>query len=369
VSSPRIPSHIAGITPYVPGKPVEEVERELNLAGSIKLASNENPFGASPLAVDAIRRAASGVNRYPDGGGFYFKQKLAKRLGVAENQVILGNGSTEIVEILSRTFLGAEGAAVIADQAFVMYRLAVAAVNGRAKIVPLREMTHDLPAMADAITPDVKLVFIANPNNPTGTAVGRTELESFLDRVPAGVLVVLDEAYREYAEAEPSYPDGLALLREGRPLAVLRTFSKIYGLAGLRLGYALTGADVAAAVEKVRSPFNTSSLAQAAGMAALDDQEHVRISREMTLIERDFLQGELARRGHDFTPSVANFVLVRTPAPAERVFQELLRLGVIVRPMAAYNFPTSLRVTIGTRAENERFLEAFGQVLGGRSGA
>lgn len=369
MSSPRVPSHIAGITPYVPGKPVEEVERELNLEGSIKLASNENPFGAAPKAVEAIRSAASGVNRYPDGGGYYLRRKLAERLGVASGQVILGNGSTEIVEILSRTFLGAEGAAVIADQAFVMYRLAVTAVNGRSKIVPLKENTHDLEAMAAEITPDVKLVFIANPNNPTGTAVGRRELERFLDRVPSGVLVVLDEAYKEYAEAEPSYPDGVALLREGRPLAVLRTFSKIYGLAGLRLGYALTSPEVVQAVEKVRSPFNTSSLAQAAGMAALDDEEHVRSSRERTLVERDFLQGELARRGYSFTPSVANFVLVDTAAPAERVFQELLRLGVIVRPMAAYNFPASLRVTIGTRAENERFLAALGQVLGGRTGA
>jgi histidinol-phosphate aminotransferase len=357
-----VPAHIRGIEPYVPGKPIEELERELGLRNSIKLASNENPLGPSPLAVEAVRRAAAGLNRYPDGGGFHLRERLAAEHGVAPGEIILGNGSTEIVELLARTFLGPDGAAVVADQAFIMYRIAVTAVNGRARVVPLRDMRHDLPAMAAAVGPDVRLVYIANPNNPTGTCVLRGELDALFEAIPQDVVVVLDEAYRDYV-ADPGYPDGLDDLRRGRSIAVLRTFSKIHGLAGLRIGYALTSAAVVDAVERVRSPFNTSALAQSAALAALEDRAHVRASREMNARERDFVQGEMARRGWRFTPTSANFVLLDLGRDAGPVYRALLARGVIVRPMAAYNFPSSLRVTIGTRTENARFLEALDEVL------
>ena len=359
----KIPSNIDRIEPYVPGKPISEVEREMGLRDTIKLASNENPLGPSPAALRAAREALDGCNRSPDGSGYYLRMRLARMHDVPADQILLGNGSTELVEILARTFLGQDGNGVMADQAFIMYRIAVMAVNGNATVVPLDGMRHDLPAMAAAVGDRTRLVFIANPNNPTGTHVGHRDLAAFLDSVPPDLLVVVDEAYREYVEA-PDYPDTLALLGQGRRLAILRTFSKVYGLAGLRLGYAVTTPEVRAAAEKVRSPFNTSNLAQAAGQAALDDQDHVVRSREHNRRELRFVQDELASRRVPFVPSVANFVLVDTGRDADEVFMDLLRLGVIVRPMRAYNLPTCLRVTVGTHTENLRFLQALDLALG-----
>ena len=354
----KIPSNIDRIEPYLPGKPIEEVERELGLQGSIKLASNENPLGPSPRALHAAHDMLSGANRYPDGGGYYLRARLAERHHLPMDQIILGNGSTELVEIFARTFLGAEGSAVMADQAFIMYRIAVMTVNGNARVVPLKAMRHDLSSMAEAIDESTRIVFIANPNNPTGTQVTHRELADFMNRVPPDLLVVVDEAYREYVET-PDYPDTLSMLAQGRRMAILRTFSKIYGLAGLRLGYALTTSEVRLAAEKVRSPFNTSSLAQAAALAALDDQDHVDRSRAHNTRELRYLQDELRRRGVPFTESVANFVLVDTGTDSDLVFARLLRLGVIVRPMSAYNLPSCVRVTVGTHDENVRFLEAL----------
>jgi len=360
----KVPDNIARIQPYVPGKPVEEVERELGLPDTVKLASNENPLGPSPLAVEAVRRETTGVNRYPDGSGYYLRQRLSALHGVPMDQIMLGNGSTELVEIFSRTFLGADGNAVMADQAFIMYRLAVLAVNGNAVLVPLSRMRHDLEAMAAHVDASTRLVFIANPNNPTGTYVTHEEVARLLERIPDDVLLVLDEAYREYVEA-PDYPDSLRLLQTGRRVAILRTFSKIHGLAGLRLGYALTTPDVRAAAEKVRSPFNTSSVAQAAGLAALDDEAHVASSREHNTRELAYLQERLAARGVRFVPSVANFVLVDTGLDGDEVFSRLLHDGVIVRPMRAYNLPTCIRVSVGLRDENDRFLAALDRALPG----
>ncbi len=359
----KVPDNIARIQPYVPGKPVEEVERELGLPDTVKLASNENPLGPSPRALEAVRQETGGVNRYPDGSGYYLRQRLSDIHGVPMDQIMLGNGSTELVEILSRTFLGRDGNAVMADQAFIMYRLAVMAVNGNAVLVPLDpRMRHDLEAMADRVDPSTRIVFIANPNNPTGTYVTHDEVTRLAERVPDDVLLVLDEAYREYVEAR-DYPDSLRLLHAGRRMAILRTFSKIHGLAGLRLGYALTTADVRAAAEKVRSPFNTSSVAQAAGLAALDDEAHVTASREHNTRELAYLQESLAARGIGFVPSVANFVLVETGRDGDEVFSRMLRDGVIVRPMRAYNLPTCIRVSVGLRQENDRFLAALDRIL------
>ena len=358
----RIPDHVLRIAPYVPGKPLEEAARQTGLPDIVKLASNENPLGPSPRAVEAIHREAARVHRYPDGSGYVLRQALASRHRFAPSQVVLGNGSTEIVEIVAKTFLGAGRTAVVADPAFIMYRIAVLAMNAPLVSVPLRDDRHDLLAMAGACDARTALVYIGNPNNPTGTFVGRDAVSAYLARVPPHVLTIIDEAYFDYVQ-DPDYPDCLELLREGQNLLVLRTFSKIHGLAGLRVGYGITSVDVARALEAVRSPFNTSALAQAGALAALEDSDHVARSRAENARECLFLQSELARRRLDFIPSVANFVLVRTGMGGEEMHQKLLRQGVIVRPMEAYGYKDAVRVTIGTHPENQRFLEALDQVL------
>jgi histidinol-phosphate aminotransferase len=360
---PLPPDHIRQIKPYEPGKPVEEVERELGLSDTIKLASNENPFGPSPLAVKAIQRAVEQANRYPDGGGYYLRMELAHRHGLSPEQIILGNGSTELVEILARSYLGLHGNAVISEQAFIMYRIAVQAVNGNSIMVPMAGRTHDLDAMAAAVNRDTRLIFVANPNNPTGTVVGPGPVERLVKATPAGTLLVLDEAYREYVEGFADYPDTVPLLRAGAPVVILRTFSKIYGLAGLRLGYGLAPEAVVRELHKVRSPFNTSSLAQAAALAALDDDHHVEESRQRNREGLEMLERGLGRLGFQVTPSVTNFILTESGMPAREAFERLLRVGVIVRPMEGYGFSRGLRVSVGTREENQRVLDAFDRAL------
>ncbi len=358
----RIPRHLRSFTAYVPGKPIEEVERQLGIRDAVKLASNENPLGPSPKAAEAIRQVAGRVHRYPDGNGYALRQALAARLAVPAAQIVLGNGSTELVELLAKAFLADGDGAVVADQAFIMYRIAVAAMAAPLTLVPLRDDRHDLRAMAEACDGRTSLVYVANPNNPTGTYVTRLEMEDYFRRVPPHVLTVLDEAYLDYVEAA-DFPDGLELLKGGKSLAVLRTFSKIHGLAGMRIGYAATLKDVAAALESVRSPFNTSVPAQAAALAALGDTAHVARSRTENARGARFLQEELSRRGVGFVPTVANFLLVRTGVSGEDMHQRLLRLGVIVRPMEAYGYPDGIRVSIGTGEELRKFLEALDRVL------
>jgi len=360
--SVRIPDHIRDITPYVPGKPIDEAEREVGVRQAVKLASNENPLGPSPRAVTAIRDVAGRVHRYPDAGGQALRAALASRLGVPAGQIVLGNGSTEIVELLAKTLLSDGSGAIVASQAFIMYRIAVRAMGAPLREVPLVGHRHDLRAMADACGPRTAIVYIGNPNNPTGTYITRAEMDEFLARLPGTVLVVLDEAYRDYVEAA-DYPDGLDDLRKGRSVAVLRTFSKIYGLAGLRIGYAAMSDELAAAVERVRSPFNTSVIGQIAALAALDDVDHVARSREENARERAFLTQEVARRDVTCIPSVANFLLIETPVDGQDLYTRLLNQGVIVRPMGAYGFPRGLRVSVGTRSENLRFLAALDTAL------
>jgi histidinol-phosphate aminotransferase len=289
------------------------------------------------------------------------------RHGCAPSQIVLGNGSTEIVEIVAKTFLGAGRTAVVADPAFIMYRIAVLAMNAPLVSVPLRDDRHDLRAMAAACDPRTALVYVGNPNNPTGTYVTGEEIAAYLERVPPHVLTVVDEAYFDYVEAR-DYPDCLEFLRAGHNLLVLRTFSKIHGLAGLRVGYGVTSVEVSHALEAVRSPFNTSALAQAGALAALEDVEHVARSRSENARENRYFQAELARRRLDFVRSVANFVLLRTGMSGEDLHQRLLQLGVVVRPMEAYGYRDAVRVSIGTHAENERFLQALDQVLQGGGG-
>jgi histidinol-phosphate aminotransferase len=358
-----VPPWLASLVPYQPGKPIEEVERETGIRDSIKLASNENPLGPSPLALAAVREALPNVHRYPDGGGFFLKQKLAAKLGVGADQIILGNGSNEVLELLARSFLRPGEDAVMSEQAFVVYASVVQAAAGIPRAVPLRDFTHDLDGILSAVRKSTRLVFLGNPNNPTGTIYRRDVFERFLARVPRDVVVVADDAYAEYV-VDPDYPRTLEYLAPERLLVVLRTFSKVYGLAGLRIGYGVAPAEVVAVLERVRQPFNVNGLAQVAASAALDDHQHVERSRRSNREGMQFLEGEFARLGLDFVPSQANFILVRV-GDGLGAYQALLRRGVIVRPVGGYGFPEHVRVTVGTGEEVRRFIAALEEVLAG----
>jgi histidinol-phosphate aminotransferase len=358
-----IPS-IERIQPYQPGTPIEQVAARLGFSPSevIKLASNENPLGPSPLATAAAARELGRVHRYPDSEAPALRAKLARRLGVAIDEVVVSNGSNELLELLVRTFCAGGEHVVFGEPAFVVYRLACLAQGVPHTAVPLDAgYVHDLPAMARAITPNTRIVFIANPNNPTGTHVGRDALSLFLRTIPRDVIVVLDEAYFEYADA-PDYPDGLRLRGLHPRLVVVRTFSKIYGLAGLRVGYAILPAELAGFIHRVRAPFNVNSIAQAAGDAALDDAEHVAKSRALNLREKAFVEAELDALGVRRVPTQANFVLIDVARPAAALYEKLLGRGIIVRTVPP--LPTMVRVTFGTRPENERFLTSLRTVLG-----
>jgi histidinol-phosphate aminotransferase len=352
-----VPPWIQALEPYPPGKPIDELEREYGVSGSIKLASNENPLGPSPKAIEAIRRALLDVNRYPDGSCYHLKRALARKIGVSPETLLIGNGSNEILELAVRTFLRAGEEAVMADQAFIIYRMLVQGQGGRAKCIPLRNFTHDLEAIAEAVTPETRLVFLANPNNPTGTIFKRDAWDEFLAAVPENVIVVMDEAYAEYVD-DKDYPDTLADLRRRRPILVLRTFSKIYGLAGLRVGYGVGQPELIDLMNRLRAPFNVNTLAQVAALAALGDDEHVQRTRQVNREGMAYLREALTRLGYELVPSWANFILVRVGS-ALRVYDALLRLGVIVRPVPVYGFPEHLRVSVGTREENERLIGAL----------
>jgi histidinol-phosphate aminotransferase len=358
-----VPSHIDSIKPYEPGKPIEELERELGIASSVKLASNENPLGPSPKAVRAMRAVLKDVNRYPDGGSFELTAALSRKFDVPENCILLGNGSNELIEIIIRTFLRPGDEVVSARGAFIVYVLVTQAAGGTNVVVPMKNDTHDLAAMAKAVTDRTRLVFIANPNNPTGTWVTRTAMNRFLDSLPEGVTTVIDEAYFEYFSRR-SVPDSLAYIREGRPVITLRTFSKAYGLAGLRLGYLFGPTEHVAAMNKVRQPFNTSSLAQTAAVAALEDQRHLRRVVRVNRRERRTLEEALRGLAVPFLPSETNFLLIDVGSDGAAVYDQLLRRGVITRPMGGYGYPNHLRVTVGTQEENQAFLEALASVLG-----
>jgi histidinol-phosphate aminotransferase len=358
-----VPEWIRTLAPYPPGKPIEELERELGIHDSIKIASNENPLGPSPKAVAAITAALPSLHRYPDGSAFYLKRRLAEKLGVTPDEIVVGNGSNEIIELVVRTFLRPGDEAVMANQAFVIYRMVVQAAGGTPRIVPLRAFTHDLDAMADAITPRTRMVFLANPNNPTGTIFRRPAWEAFLAAVPRHVVVVADDAYAEFA-ADPEYPDTIRERGDGKvPVVSLRTFSKLYGLAGLRVGYGVAAPAVIDAIGRVRQPFNVNALALVGALAALDDDEHVRRTLAVNRTGMAHLTAAFDRLGLEHVPSAANFILVRV-GQAGRVYEALLRRGVIVRPMDVYGFPDHLRVTIGVPEENARFLAALEAVLG-----
>jgi len=350
---------IASLSPYVPGKPIEELQRELGLSRIIKLASNENPLGPSPKALAVLADAARTLNRYPDGSAHRLRTALADRWKVLLDQVILGNGSDEIIGMLARAFLSPGDEAVMADNTFVIYRMEVTAAHGVSVIVPLKDGRHDLASMAKAITPRTKLLFVCNPNNPTGTMVRAAEVDALMAKVPAHVIVVFDEAYCEYVR-NPQFPDSLGYVRRGRNAIALRTFSKIYGLAGLRIGYGVTTAEIAGYLNRVRPPFNANSLAQRAALAALDDEEHVAKSRAMNQTEMAGVQAGLAALGLQPLPSEANFLYFDAGRDGRALFEALLREGVIIRHIEG----TTVRVTIGLPEENRQFLQALKTVLG-----
>ncbi len=361
---------VRGLTPYEPGKPVEALERELGITDSVKLASNENPLGPSPAAVAAMQGALESVARYPDGHGFALKQTLSAHLGVAADCITLGNGSNDVLDLVARVFLGPGRSAVFSQYAFAVYPIATQAVGARARVAPAlspdhpeQPYGHDLEALRAAVAEDTRVVFIANPNNPTGTWLDRDGLRAFLASLPPEVICVVDEAYAEYVEA-PEYPDATRWLATFPNLIVTRTFSKIHGLAGLRVGYGLSHPDVAGLLNRVRQPFNVNGLGQAAAVAALADEAHVLHSRALNQAGLAQLEEGLWGLDLKWIPSVGNFLTVDLGRPAGPVYRALLRHGVIVRPVANYGLPNHLRVTVGTEAQNARFLEALALVLG-----
>jgi len=355
-----VSENIKNITPYVPGKPIEELERELGISGSIKLASNENPIGPSPKAMAAIKKAVEGLNRYPDGSGFYLSQALAKKYGVDISQIILGNGSNELIELVVRTFVQPGDEIISADPSFVVYKMITQAAGGTNVIVPCRDMRHDLDAMAERITEKTRIVFIANPNNPTGTMNSKAEMDRFMDRVPDHVIVAVDEAYFEYV-THAEYPDSLDYLKDGKNILALRTFSKIYGLAGLRIGYGITTAAIAELMNKVRQPFNTNSLAQIGALAALADRKHVEKSIAINNEGKQYLYQSFQQLGISYIPTETNFIMFETQMDGKDLYGALLKTGVIIRPMG----PKRLRVTIGLPEENKRFITELEKIIKG----
>ncbi|HEX5364489.1 MAG TPA: histidinol-phosphate transaminase [Gallionella sp.] len=357
------PPYIRAIAPYQPGKPISELERELGITGIVKLASNENPLGASPAAVAAARAALDEIGLYPDGNGFALKDALVQRYGVAHNQVVLGNGSNDLLELSARAFLTVGDKAVYSAHAFAVYALATQAVGAVGITVPAQDFGHDLDAMrATAVEQGAKMVFIANPNNPTGTFLSGAALHDFMSKLPANILVILDEAYNEYLPEECRY-DSVSWLSEFPNLIISRTFSKAYGLASLRVGYALSSAQVIDMINRVRQPFNVNSMAQAAAVAALQDADFVRQTFELNRRGMAQIVAGLEKLGLEHIPSYGNFVSFKITG-AMAVYRRLLELGVIVRPIANYDMPDWLRVSIGLETENQKFLSALTQILG-----
>lgn len=348
---------VAGLGTYEPGRPIEEVARELGFSDThdiIKLASNENALGPSPKAMAAIRRASRQMHQYPDGGAYTLRQALSRKLGVPSDSLITGAGSNELIELLGHVFLDRTTNIVVADRAFIAYRLVAAMFRAGVVAVPMIRFTHDLSAMKRAITPKTRMVFIANPNNPTGTMVGQADLDAFMDGIPKHVIVVIDEAYIELLPPRIQ-PDCIRYVREGRKLIILRTFSKTYGLAGLRIGYAIAPEPCIKLMNKVRQPFNTSAMAQIAAVAALDDDSFVERTRAMTRVGLKQLESAFRRLGIEFVPSSANFILVRV-GNGKQIYEAMQRSGVIVRPMNPYGLSEYIRITVGTPRENQRCL-------------
>jgi histidinol-phosphate aminotransferase len=358
---PNANPQLETLIPYEPGKPIEDVARELGLNPSeiIKLASNENPIGPSPKAVEAMKKAAETANFYPDGGGYKLRSAIAEKFGLDRSNIVLGNGSNEIIEFVGHAFLQPGDDIVVADHAFVVYKLMATLFGANTIEVPDPGFVHDLEAMAAAVTPRTKQLFIANPNNPTGTLVEIDAIERLLDRVPDHVVVIIDEAYYEFLDTPP---DTLKFVRDGRNVVVLRTFSKIQGLAALRIGYGLAPAHIAEVLQKTRQPFNANAIAQEGALAGLLDQEHQDKTKALTDDGRAFFESSFADMGLEYIPSHANFVLVKV-GDGDAVFQGMMRKGVIVRAMRGYKLPEWVRISVGTMEQNRRCLAVLKEVL------
>ncbi len=358
-----IQPHLAQLTPYQAGKPLEELTRELGLTDAIKLASNENPLGPSPKAIEAISANLASLHRYPDSHAFYLKEDLSRNLGLNSSQLILGNGSDEVLDLLVRALVPPGGEVISTTHTFLMYGLLTQAVGGVFRTVPLKNMAVDLEAVAQAVTDNTRLILLNSPNNPTGTVFSRDAWESFLNALPQAVTVVLDEAYIDFAD-DPDIPHSLEYVSEERPLVGLRTFSKAYGLAGLRVGYGFGPSELMDYLNRLRLPFNINRLAQVGARAALTDVEFLERTKELVRTGRAYLEKGLTQLGLTFVPSQANFILVYLGREGKQVYQAMLKEGVIIRAMDAYGYPEHIRVNVGLPSENERFLTTLEKVLG-----
>ncbi len=353
--------NILNVMPYVAGKPIEETKRQLALKDVIKLASNENPLGASPLALSAIKKNLPGINRYPDSSSFYLKKRLSKYLNLEPSNLVLGNGSDELIDVIIKTFVEEDENIVTAETTFLEYKI-IAQVNNRKIItVALRYFKYDLEAIKKNINKKTKLIFIANPNNPTGTYVTKYELQEFMNSLGQNIILVLDEAYDTFIDVD-DFPNSLSYLKTAN-IIVLKTFSKAYGLAGLRIGYAIARPEFISYMERARQPFNVNLLAQAAATAALGDKNFLRKTRKIILEGKNYLYDQLSRLGIAYVPSAANFILIDTGKDGAGIFKDMLKYGVIVREMKQYGLKNFIRVTIGTKKENERFIKVFKKVL------
>jgi histidinol-phosphate aminotransferase len=354
----RVKESIRSIEPYKPGKPIEELERELGIRDAVKLASNENPLGPSRKALQLLKKGAETLHRYPEGTGRPLREAIARRNGISPDEVILGNGSDEIMDLAAKVYLSPGEEAIVGDRTFSIYSICVRAHGGTVREVALRDGVHDLEAMRRAVGPRTRLVFICNPNNPTGTMVTHEAVHRFLKGLPDGILVVIDEAYAEFAD-DPSFPRSVELVRSGAPVLVLRTFSKYYGLAGLRIGYGLAASGVIRDLNRVRLPFNTNTLAQRAALAALSDAAHAARTLKVNREGRKLLETAFGKMGLRYLPTQANFIFVNVGGDGQAVYDRLLREGVIVRPVAG----AWIRVSIGLARENRRFISALKKVL------
>ncbi len=354
--------NILEVTPYLPGKPIDEVKRELGLKSVIKLASNESPFGPSPKVLKAMSAAAKTVNRYPDGNCHYLRAALARELGVVPNQLIFGNGSDEIIVMATRVFANPEDEVIIATPSFLIYEIAAKISGATIKLVPLKNFHYDLEGMKKTITSKTKIIFIGNPDNPAGTYVSKSQVEDFLKSIRRNILVFFDEAYFEFVQKK-DYPDTIKLLKQYKNIIVTRTFSKMYGLAGLRVGYGIADNQVISLLERVREPFNINSVAQAAALAVLEDKKYYARVSKLIATGRKFLYQNLKRLGFSFVDSVTNFILIDVKQNGLNMSRALLQKGIIVRDMGFWGLETYIRVTIGTKGENKKFIQALEDIL------
>jgi histidinol-phosphate aminotransferase len=353
---------IENLIPYPPGKPIEELERELGITGSIKLASNENPLGPSPLAVQAILNNIKKINRYPDSNGYYLRSKLSDLFGLSQDRIIIGNGSNELIELIIRTFLTVGEQVIQACPTFLIYEKVVIGAGGKLISVPLKDFKIDLKKIAGAVTPKTKIIIINNPNNPTGSAISKEEVAAFLETIPNDIIIVLDEAYIDFV-TDKNVANGLDFLMNYPRLILLRTFSKLYGLAGLRIGYGFSSDKIVDYMNRVRQPFNTNSLAQAAALAALDDIEFVSATLKLVKDGLDYLHAQLDGIGLEYLPTQTNFFIIKVPFGGKKIYELMLKEGVIVRSMDSYGIEEYIRINVGLPKENERFIGAIKKVL------